>query len=111
MKITHILWGLTLGGIESMVVNIVNHQSINHKVELIVVNDYFHPSLKEQVSSRCRLIMYNRKVGSKNILPFLRMNLHLLRHRPDIIHKSSGCPFPLSVPYTTPVTNVMNTLE
>ena len=39
MKITHILWGLTLGGIESMVVNIVNHQSISHKVELIVVND------------------------------------------------------------------------
>ena len=102
MKITHILWGLTLGGIESMVVNIVNHQSISHKVELIVVNDYFHPSLKEQVSSRCRLIMYNRKVGSKNILPFLRMNLHLLRHRPDIIHIHSAglskiiwVPFPI----------------
>ncbi len=102
MKITHILWGLTMGGIESMVVNIINQQATTHNVELIVINNFYHSSLVKQVSSRCHLIMYHRKVSSKNPLPILKLNLHLLKFNPDIIHIHSAgiskiilLPFPI----------------
>lgn len=89
MRIAHILWGLTTGGIETMLVNIINHQVESHEVELIIVNDYYHSSLTKQLSSKCKLVQCHRKIGSKNPIPILRLNLYLLRSRPDIVHLHS----------------------
>lgn len=89
MKITHVLWGFTTGGIETMLVNIINHQVQSHHVELVLVNDYYHPSLTEKLSEKCKLVRCRRKIGSKNPIPILRLNSHLLRSHPDIVHLHS----------------------
>lgn len=42
MKVTHILWSLTLGGIETMLVNIVNaQQALRAKVSVIIINEFY----------------------------------------------------------------------
>ena len=101
MKITHILWGLTSGGIETMLVNIINHQVKEHDVELLLVNDYYDSSLLAQLSDKCRLVRCKRKVGSRNPIPILKLNRHLLCSRPDIVHlHSTGLSRIIFVPCT-----------
>ena len=39
MNIVHIVWGLGIGGVESMLVDIANYQAQSHTVSIIVIND------------------------------------------------------------------------
>jgi len=89
MKITHVLWGLTTGGIETMVVNIINHQVEKHSVELILVNDYYDSSLVNQLSPECKLRYCHRSIGSRNPLPVAKLQWFILRFHPDIVHLHS----------------------
>lgn len=89
MRIAHVLWGLTTGGIETMVIHIIEHQVRNHQVALFLVNDYYHESLLSQLSKQCKLIMCGRQVGSKNPLPILKLNYQLFHYHPDIVHLHS----------------------
>jgi len=86
MKIAHITWSFTIGGAESMLVDIVNEQSKKHAVALIIVNSLVNPHLLAKISSRVTVITINRKPGSKNILDIVRLNIHLLKLKPDVVH-------------------------
>lgn len=55
MKITHITWGLKLGGLETMLVNIVNEQCVQHQVSLIIVNNLYDEELVRKISPRVRI--------------------------------------------------------
>lgn len=86
MNIVHIVWGLGIGGVESMLVDIANYQAQSHTVSIIVINDNISPSLADKLDSRIKLYPCKRKVGTKNPLPIIRLNLDLLRINPDVIH-------------------------
>lgn len=86
MNIAHIVWGLGIGGVESMLVDIANYQAQSHTVSIIVINDNIEPSLSSKLDSRIKLYPCKRKVGSKNPLPIIRLNLDLFRIKPDVIH-------------------------
>lgn len=87
MKIVHINWSLNTGGIETMLVNIANEQiASGHKVYVIILNDVINPTIASSLDVTGHLICFNRKAGSRNLLPILRMNLYLLRLNPDVIH-------------------------
>lgn len=86
MNIAHIVWGLGIGGVESMLVDIANYQAQSHTVSIIVINDNIEPSLSSKLDSRIKLYPSKRKVGSKNPLPIIRLNLDLFRIKPDVIH-------------------------
>lgn len=87
MKICHVLWGLTYGGIETMVVNIANAQTeLGHNVSLLIVNDLIEDTLVESLLPKVNFICLKRKVGSKNPFYVIKLNMVLKNMGCDIIH-------------------------
>jgi glycosyltransferase involved in cell wall biosynthesis len=86
MRIAHIIWGLETGGAETMLVDIINDQVKTESVALLVVNDLVNQSLSDAIDARCTVRFLKRKVGSKSLLPWIRLNLFLFKFKPDIIH-------------------------
>lgn len=86
MNIVHIVWGLGIGGVESMLVDIANYQIESNAVSIIVINDNISPMLQSKLDSRVKICPCHRKVGSKNPFPIIRLNLFLHKIKPDMIH-------------------------
>ena len=86
MKILHIVWGLKNGGIENMLADIINVQLRTEQVTLLVINDMLNKSILNRINNKCQFIFLNRKIGSKNPLVFLRLNLIILFGKYNIIH-------------------------
>lgn len=87
MKICHVLWGLTYGGIETMVINIANRQAaLGHEVHLMIVNDRVDAPLLDAIGPGVTFHNAGRRPGSKNPLPLLRLNAMLASIRPDMTH-------------------------
>ena len=86
MKITHLIWALTYGGAETMLIDIINEQSILEEINLILVNCFEHIELIETISKRVKIHLINRNPGSWNFIPFIKLNYLLIRLKPDIIH-------------------------
>lgn len=85
-KLVHLLWGLPVGGVENMLVDIVNRQVRQHEVHIFVINDLFDKELLLRIDSRCKVHFMGRTRGSKSPVFALRMNRLLLHIRPDIVH-------------------------
>lgn len=91
MKITHLYWSLTYGGIETMLINIVNEQVYQgEEVSVIIINDLCEDSLIKSLDSRVSFYKLGREVGSKNISLIIKLNSLLGKLRPDIIHMHSS---------------------
>ena len=86
MKIVHLLWGLSNGGVENMLVDIVNQQIDGNEISLIVINDKIEESIVARLDKRVRIYRCGRLVHSKNPLPLLKLNYYLIRLRPEIVH-------------------------
>lgn len=90
MRIAHILWSLLTGGTENLVVDIANIQSKTDDVAIFVINNQVQPYLKAKISERCRVFYINRKPGSKNPCPLVKLNILIRKFNPDIIHSHSA---------------------
>lgn len=87
MNIAHIIYGLGLGGIETMLVNISNEQSrLGHKVNVIIINNIVNDNLLAKFSKDVNVNFISRPEGSKNPVYILRLNRVLLKVKPDVIH-------------------------
>ena len=87
MKVAHIYWDLTYGGIQTMLVNIINEQvKLGVDVSLIIVNDVIADELLNAISPRIKIIRIHRKAGSKNFSFVYRIKHALDEINPDIIH-------------------------
>lgn len=86
MRIVHMLWALEIGGAETMLVDIANEQVKTEDISIVVVNDKINTSLLNTIDSRCDVVILGRKPGSKNIWPWIKLNMFLLRWHPDIVH-------------------------
>lgn len=87
MRICHVLWGLTVGGIETMVVNIANdHSAAGNEVHMVAVNDLVDASIVDRLSPAVKLHLIGRKVGGHSVLPVIRLNTVLARINADIVH-------------------------
>ena len=86
MKIMHILWGLRYGGAETMSVDIINRQCLEHEVELLIVNRDIDYDLLLQINPQVRIYTINRPLKSKNPFYILKLNFLLLFSNADIIH-------------------------
>lgn len=87
MTIAHVVYGLPIGGIETMLVNIANEQaSLGHKIHIVVINDMVDPSITAKICTSVAIHLLNRKKGSRNPLPVLRLNNVLIQVAPDVIH-------------------------
>lgn len=86
MRIAHIVWGLGVGGLENMLVDIVNIQCEKDDVTIYVVNDIVDDLVLSSIDKRVHIIQISRKPGSRNPLSFIKLNLLLLSKKPDIVH-------------------------
>lgn len=87
MKIAHIYWDLAYGGIQTMLVNIINEQvKIGAEVSLIIVNDVMAEELLNAISPEIKIIRIHRKARTKNISFAFRIKYALNEINPDIIH-------------------------
>ncbi len=86
MKIAHILWTFDIGGIQTMLVDIVNEQVKHNQVTILIVNNQISEALKSRISNNVQIVFCKRKVGSYNIYPIIKLNWIIHRINPDIIH-------------------------
>lgn len=87
MTIAHLTFGLAIGGIETMLVNIANEQvNLGHEVHIFVVNDIVDHVLTQRLHPRVVLHLIGRPRGSKNPIHYLRLNRRMAAVRPDIVH-------------------------
>lgn len=87
MKIVHIVYGLEFGGIETMLVNIVNEQvKTGNEISVVIINNTINKDLYSAIDNRVNVYCLNRPVGSKNPYYILKFNHRISRISPDIIH-------------------------
>lgn len=89
MKVLHLLWNLGTGGIETMLVDIVNRQVASPDIEMvsiIVVNDIAQQSIVSKIDKRVEVFACNRKKGSRSLWPIIKLNKYLYALKPDVIH-------------------------
>ncbi|MDG1849892.1 MAG: glycosyltransferase family 4 protein [Flavobacteriales bacterium] len=87
MKIIHVVWAFRNGGIETMLVNTVSEQvKIGHKVSIIIINNSVDVNLIKQLSKKIKIFQINRKLGTRNILQIIKINLIVLKVYPQVIH-------------------------
>lgn len=86
MKIVHIIFDLNTGGAETMLVDIINEQIITEQVSLIIFNDQINQQLLDQIDKRVKVILIGRKEKSRNPIPIIKLNWHILKTNPDVIH-------------------------
>ncbi len=87
MKIAHVVWGMTTGGIETMLVNIANVQvALGHDVSIVVVNDMFDDGVMSRLSPSVKVRRVGRPVGHASLPYALKLAMTLRRIDPDVIH-------------------------
>lgn len=99
MRILHVVWGFSLGGVETMLTNIANYQSLSNNVNILIINDIVNQSLLESLSKNVRVIKLKRKIGSKSIIDILKLNWNIHFLHPDIIHLHDRKIIKYIVPY------------
>jgi len=86
MRIVHLTWGLGIGGLESMLVDISREQARTAEVWIIVGNRGTADSIRRRVPDSVRFIDLARHPGSKNPWYIVKLISKLRRIRPDVIH-------------------------
>ena len=85
-RVLHIVWSLNNGGIETMLVNIANHQCKNNDVAVMIVNSSYDQALLSALSKNVRVICVNRPIASKNPIYYAKLNIQYRKFAPDIVH-------------------------
>lgn len=86
MKIVHINWGLDSAGAENLIVDMINVQVAYETIALIIINNNCDNELLAKIDKRCDVYRLDRASGSRNALPFMRLNYILWAIKPDVIH-------------------------
>lgn len=86
MKIVHCIYSLNYGGAETLLIDVINEQSKNHTVTLIIINSEYDSDLLKTINNRINIVFINRKAGGRSIMPVLKFNCKLLTLSPNIIH-------------------------
>lgn len=86
MKIAHISWSMTNGGIENMLSDIINCQVSHCDVSLIVINDAVDETILNRIDKRCHVIRIGRKLKGRNPWFIIKLNYLLWKGCYDILH-------------------------
>jgi len=86
MKIAHLIWSLGFGGIEAMIIDLVNEQVKQHDVHLIIINRKINQNEFQKINNKVKTYLVGRKVGSPNPFKFIRVNWLLHKIDADVVH-------------------------
>ena len=108
MKVVHVLFSFKYGGIETMLVNIVNEQVKYAEVTIVLINEEYDKSLIEMINPKVNFIKIGRPKGSKNIYYILKLNYLMCRINPDVIHAHTDSIIDyIFIPYIKNIVNVL----
>lgn len=86
MKILHCIFSFNVGGAETMLIDVVNNQASVDEVGLCIINKSYSTNLLTKISNKVKVILLNRKEGSRNINDIIRLNKTIITFGPNIIH-------------------------
>lgn len=87
MRIIHVIFSLQIGGAETMLVDILNEQvETSHSIALVIINDDYNPELINRISPKVKITRLGRKKGYNSLWVAAKINLFMLRAKPDVIH-------------------------
>ena len=86
MRIAHVIWALGTGGAETMLADIVNTQVETETVSVSIINNMVEDVLLSKIDSRCCVRLFRRKIGSRSLIPWIKLNMFLFKFKPDVIH-------------------------
>ena len=69
-----------------MLADIINSQCKQEQIKLIIVNSGINGSLLDSISSTVEVVCLNRRPGSVNPVPLIRLNWEIRRFKPNVIH-------------------------
>lgn len=84
--IVHINFSITVGGIDTMLVDILNEQCKVARTTLVIINDKIDDTVLKTLNPKVRVIRINRKEGAKDVLKIFKLNIILFKLNPSIIH-------------------------
>ncbi len=86
VKVCHVGWSFTVGGAETMLLDIMREQCKYASVHLVIVNDKVDQKLLENVYKDIKIHLVRRKPGSRDLRSILKLNEIMLRNKFDVIH-------------------------
>jgi glycosyltransferase involved in cell wall biosynthesis len=89
VKVCHLGWSFTVGGAETMLLDIMREQCRYASVHLIIVNDKVDQKLLEEVHKDIKIHLVRRRPGSRDPHAILKLNGIILRNKFDVIHSHS----------------------
>ena len=90
MKILHSIGSFLNGGIETLLVNVVNRFIANgHSVAIMIVTDKWNQDMVDALDSRVQIFYINKPVGSKNPWYLLKMLYYYKTFNADVLHLHS----------------------
>lgn len=91
MRIAHLTWSMGIGGIQTMLTEIVNIQvKEGHEVGIFVIDTYVSDKILNKLDPHVKVFYMGRTRGNKAIIPFIKLNWKLWRFNPDIIHSHAA---------------------
>lgn len=87
MRITHCIYNFDSGGgAENLLIDILNKMCLLNDLQLIVVNNIYDTEMLGRIDKRVKIITLNRIPGSRTLLPIIKLNLELIKFKPQIVH-------------------------
>ncbi len=86
INVTHVVWGMDIGGTENMLADIINRQVDSVHVNLIIIDKLTTNSIVERLDKRVKINKINRKQGKKSLLSLVKLNWVVFMHAQNIIH-------------------------
>jgi glycosyltransferase involved in cell wall biosynthesis len=86
MKIVHCFFTGKTGGAQILAATLMNDMCALHEMHLVIVNDQWNDELLKQLDKKIRVHFINRKEGSRNPFPLIKLNLLFAQLKPDVIH-------------------------
>lgn len=86
MRIVHLIWGLKVGGSETMLGDIANEQVSSAQVVLVVGNGVIDDSVLQALDAKIDIRLVQRPPASRNPWHIMKLIYALREIGPDIIH-------------------------
>lgn len=86
LNIVHCVYSFNVGGLETMLVDIMNEQIKKDNVSLIIINDSFDKMLINHIDFRVKIYYIHRKPKSRSLWPIIKLNYLLIFIGARIIH-------------------------
>lgn len=86
MRIIHCIFSFNVGGAETMLVDILNEQVLEHEVHLIVINKSYSNDLLKSLDKRVKCHLIGRVPGIRGIFSLIKLHLLIGLLKPRILH-------------------------